>query len=541
MTIGKRIGLAFALPLAILIGLAILSYWCVSYLINTSERVSHTYEVLARLETLLSTLEDAESAERGFLLTDEDQYLKQYDLDNKKWESVFDELKYLTNQNGIHQRQLDRLRTKVVERFADLKRKTDLRKEYRKTPTGQDESLIMMKKNEGKRIMDDIRTIADEIRGEEERLLAERKKAAEASALLTRILIGVGTVLAIVAVALAGLLLARSITVPVGKLIEGTRKVDRGQLDHRVNIQRDDEIGALARSFDQMVERRQKVLESIKDATQQVVSASTEILASTTQQATGAQEQAAAMTQTVATVNQVTQTADQSAQRARGVGDAVQRTFEIGKAGRKVVEDSVGALMTLRNQVEGTAENITALAEKALTIGEIIATVSDIAEQTNLLALNAAIEASRAGEHGKGFAVVAGEVKALADQSKKATAQVRQMLGEIQKATNTAVMSTEEVTKGVTAASKVATQAGETIKALAETLAETAQSAAQIVASAGQQATGMAQIQQAMQNIDQVTRQNLAATRQAEQAAQNLNALGIRLAALGAESGDAKS
>ena len=177
-------------------------------------------------------------------------------------------------------------------------------------------------------------------------------------------------------------------------------------------------------------------------------------------QAAGAQEQAAAVGQTVTTVDEVTQTADQAAQRAKMVGDTVQRTLEIGKAGRKAVEDSIAALDRVKDQVEATAENILMLAEQAQTIGEIIATVNDIAEQTNLLALNAAIEASRAGEHGKGFAVVAGEVKALADQSKKATAQVRQILGEIQKATNTAVLSTEEVTKGVAAAAKVAGQAG---------------------------------------------------------------------------------
>jgi PAS domain S-box-containing protein len=269
----------------------------------------------------------------------------------------------------------------------------------------------------------------------------------------------------------------------------------------------------------QDITRRRQVEEGL-------ASASAQILASTTEQAAGAEEQAAAVAQTVITVDQVTQTATQAAQRARGVGDNAQRNLEVGKAGRKAVEDSIAALNALKEQVENTADNILMLADQAQAIGEIIATVNDIAEQTNLLALNAAIEASRAGEHGKGFSVVAGEVKALADQSKKATAQVRQILGQIQKATNTVVLSTEDVTKGLAAAIKAATQTGENINTLAETLSATAQAAAQIVASANQQATGMNQIHQAMKNLDQVAKQNLAATRQLEQAAQNLTELG---------------
>jgi methyl-accepting chemotaxis protein len=303
-------------------------------------------------------------------------------------------------------------------------------------------------------------------------------------------------------------------------------------LGHRLNITSQDEMGELARAFDDMSAKRQQSLESIRAAINQLSSAGSEILVSTTQQAAGAQEQAAAVAQTVATVDQVTQTADQSAQRAKGVADLVQRTLEVGKTGRKVMEDSLVAMDQVKEQVESTAANILALAEQAQAIGEIIATVTDIAEQTNLLALNAAIEASRAGEHGRGFAVVAGEVKALADQSRKATAQVRQILGEIQKATNTAVLSTEAVTRGVASAVQVGNQAGDTIKTLAEALTDVARTVAQIAASVGQQATGMAQIHQAMKNIDQVAKQNSVATRQAAQAAENLSTLGTQLTAL---------
>jgi methyl-accepting chemotaxis protein len=305
-----------------------------------------------------------------------------------------------------------------------------------------------------------------------------------------------------------------------GKLI-GFGKVSRDVSDRR---RVEEDRAALAEKV------RAGLVASIRDAVTRVSSAGAEILASTSQQATGAQQQAAAVAQTVTTVDQITQTAAQSAQRAREVGETAQKTLEVGRSGQKSVNDSTAALTALRDQVESTAENILTLAEQAQAIGEIIATVNDIAEQTNLLALNAAIEASRAGEQGRGFAVVAAEIKALADQSKKATAQVRSILGEIQKATNTAVLSTESVTKGVAAAITVANQAAATINALADTLTETARSAAQIGASMGQQATGMSQISQAMKNLDQVARQNLAATRKVEQAAQTLNALGAQLA-----------
>ena len=115
-------------------------------------------------------------------------------------------------------------------------------------------------------------------------------------------------------------------------------------------------------------------------------------------------------------------------------------------SGRRVVEESVTTIATLKREVETMAESVVGLAEQAQSIAEIITTVDDIAEQSNLLALNAAIEASRAGETGRGFAVVAGEVKALAGEARRATAKVREILGDIQRRTNTAVLVTEQNT-----------------------------------------------------------------------------------------------
>jgi PAS domain S-box-containing protein len=277
---------------------------------------------------------------------------------------------------------------------------------------------------------------------------------------------------------------------------------------------------------------RDRLLKAVTETAHNVASVAADILASTTQQASGAQEQAVALSQTVTTVDEVAQTSDQAAQRARTVAESSQRTVDVSRAGRKSVDEAVSAMGEVKERVESLAEQVLALADQAQEIGEIIATVHEIAEQTNLLALNAAIEAARAGEHGKGFSVVASEVKALAAQSKMATAQVRQILGDVQKATSSAVTAAEAGTEGVSGAIKVVNQAGETIRSLADTISESAQAASQISASATQQATGIAQIHRAMRSIDLVATHNVASVRQAERAAQELNALGTRLNAL---------
>lgn len=272
-----------------------------------------------------------------------------------------------------------------------------------------------------------------------------------------------------------------------------------------------------------------EVSDPLRESTGVLASSASEILAATRQQAAGASQSMAAVAQTAATVDQVAQTADQAAQRARLVAESAQRTAEIGKSGRRAVEESQASMAGVREQVESIATSILALAEQAQAIGEIIATVDDIAGQTNLLALNAAIEASRAGEYGRGFAVVAQEIRSLAEQSRGATVQVRQLLGEIQRATTTAVMTTEEGTKQAAIGARQVAEAGDTIRLLSETASDAAQAAAQIVASVGQQAAGMGQIRQAMRDIQSATQQNLSATQQTERAAQDLSRIGLSL------------
>jgi methyl-accepting chemotaxis protein len=307
-------------------------------------------------------------------------------------------------------------------------------------------------------------------------------------------------------------------------------KVTGGDLTQRLELngnghkdQSGDDLYQLGINLNAMVEGLSNLAERIREAASGVSSSGAEILAATTQQIASSTEQDAAVTQTMTTVEEVRTTVKQTAERAQAVADASRQSVDISRTGQKAVVESIEGMQTIRQRVESIAETILMLSERTQQIGEIIATVNEIADQSKLLALNASIEAARAGEEGKGFAVVAMEVRQLAEQSRDATARVRVILNEIQQATNTAVMVTEEGSKGADYGMSLVDRAGEAIRDLTATIEEAAQAAMQIAASTHQQTSGMDQLAAAMASIKQATVQTAASTRQAERSAKDLN------------------
>jgi methyl-accepting chemotaxis protein len=257
--------------------------------------------------------------------------------------------------------------------------------------------------------------------------------------------------------------------------------------------------------------------------TGELTAAAGEILASTSEQASTASEQAASVSQTVSTAEEVRQASQQSAERSDEVAGMAQDSLKEAEQGFQAVQDTLDGVKNIKEQVMAIAENILALSEQTQQIGDIIETVNDIADQSNLLALNAAIEAARAGEAGKGFSVVASEVRSLAEQSRQATAKVRDILGEIQKSANSAVMVTEEGTKRADTGVAQAEKAGNAINTINDNMEKVVLTIQQITAGSREQLAGMDQIAISMENINQATIQSEAGTRQLEEAARNLN------------------
>lgn len=278
----------------------------------------------------------------------------------------------------------------------------------------------------------------------------------------------------------------------------------------------------LAEVLNRLITNFQTIVQDFNKAMQRLEADTRAILDATSRQIIMANEQDAVVTETIATVNEVRATVTETAERAQSVAETAQLSVDISRTGLESVSETVDGMELIRRKVEDIADNILVLSEHTQQIGEIIATVNNLADQSRMLALNASVEAARAGEEGKGFAVVAMEVRNLADQNRDATVQVREILGEIQRATNSAVMVTEEGSKGVDSGQQRVNKAGEAINELAKAIEEAAMAAMQIAASTRQQTIGMDQLTGAMRTIKHATTETVSSTMQVEASVQRL-------------------
>ena len=315
----------------------------------------------------------------------------------------------------------------------------------------------------------------------------------------------------------------------VAEYVAFVRRIASGDLTTRLTLdaahtQADatEDLYILGSNLNEMVEGLSDMAGQVRKAVETIVSTASEIQSAAIQQNATILEQDTAVTETVATVEEVRATVQQTADRAQAVANTSQQSVVVSRSGQQAVTDNANGMQIIRQRVESIAETILLLSQHTQQIGEIINTVNALADQSKLLALNASIEAARAGEEGRGFAVVAMEVRQLAEQSRSATARVRDILSEIQQATNTAVMVTEEGSKGAEQGIELVERTGDAIRTLAATIEEAAQAASQIAASTYQQTNGMDQLATAILQIKKASEQTASGTRQTESSIHSL-------------------
>jgi len=206
------------------------------------------------------------------------------------------------------------------------------------------------------------------------------------------------------------------------------------------------------------------------------------------------------------TVNEVSIAARQTAQMVEFVFRSSQDAMQAAEDGREYVRLTIEGMDVIEQRVSRIAEQILQLAGKSQEIGAIVKAIGDISKQTNLLALNAAIEAAGAGEHGKGFAVVAKEIRELAVKSSHSARDIQRIIGEIQFATNSAVLSTEEGTKSVHGGIRLATSLNQAFSRVVDKFQEVVESTQQISTAAQEQTKGARQVAASIGSIDHMVR-----------------------------------
>ncbi|SFU92923.1 methyl-accepting chemotaxis protein [Pseudoduganella namucuonensis] len=291
-------------------------------------------------------------------------------------------------------------------------------------------------------------------------------------------------------------LIARAIAAPVVHAAEmlGDIASGDGDLSRRMEVESDDEIGALATAFNRFVSSLNSTICKVRDSTNLIANASTEIATGNFDLSARTEHQASNLEETAAAMEQLTSTVKQNAANAEEANKLVGATTAAAVKGGTVVTQVV--------------EMMGEITESSRKMSDIIGVIDGIAFQTNILALNAAVEAARAGEQGRGFAVVASEVRNLAQRSAAAAKEIKELI----------VNSVGKVEAG----GKLADTAGAAMTEIVASVQHVATLMVEITSASHEQSDGIGQVNQSIIQMDDATQQNAALVEQAAAAAASL-------------------
>ena len=330
--------------------------------------------------------------------------------------------------------------------------------------------------------------------------------------------------LVIVMVAVAIFLTRQLVTQPISKIADALADIadGRGDLTHRLDVKREDEIGKVALSFNRFADNIQLLVKGIADQGIQIEKAGKELESSTEITFKGAHTQQAEVTQIAAAITEMSAAVNEVAQHA-------QQTLATSEQANQAVQTSKDAMNNLlamieqqTREIQQAADDIIALEEESNSIGDVVKVIRDITEQTNLLALNAAIESARAGEQGRGFAVVAGEVRNLAARTHESTQTIESTVVTLQEHTKVAVASMMRNRDHALESLDLVKETHQQLNQLAEMMAETRDMNTQIAAATEEETAATNEINQSITRVQDLA---MSAAHNAEQSAQHADGL----------------
>ena len=378
-----------------------------------------------------------------------------------------------------------------------------------------------------------VAALADRLNGRVEHFAQAATEEYESVSRLLMIVAGVGIALGLSGGFIVG---QYGIAKPMRALVGLLQQMAKGETVEMIGTERNDEIGETARAVDEIKvmlaeKAREEAEAKIKQdqiAAQQrkadmirladgFEAAVGEIVETVSSASTELEASASTLTSTATHAQQVTtQVAAASEEASTNVQSVASATEELSSSVNEIsrqVQESARMASEAVGQARATTERVSELSKAAARIGDVVELINTIAGQTNLLALNATIEAARAGEAGRGFAVVASEVKALAEQTAKATGDIGQQISGIQSATNDSVTSIKIISGTIERLSEISSTIAAAVEEQGAATQEISRNVQQAAQGTGQVSTHIIDVQRGATETGSASTQVLSAAK----------------------------
>jgi len=492
LKIGARLGLGFALTIAVMLAMTLTGISRIQFTAGLTDRLVHDRAVKVQLVNEMRSYSNraAQALRNAALAPDEAMaadFLRQLDEADR------------LGAESAHKLGATLVRAETKRQFAEEQAayaayQGKRQQVVRLLQAGDKEGAVQLLFREAVPAQTAyFRTLDAMLATQDTSMKNDGDTAAEASQSATVLMVSL-LVLATGLSVLAGWLITRSVTAPIGEAVALAETVAQGDLTVSINTQRRDETGRLLLALQNMVQALTRTVGTVRQGTDAIATSSAEIASGNLDLSRRTEQQAASLEETASSMEELTSTVRQNADNARQANQLVVSAAEYANQGGQVVGQVV--------------ETMDAIKDSSGKIVDIISTIDGIAFQTNILALNAAVEAARAGEQGRGFAVVAGEVRSLAQRSAQAAREIKGLIGD-------SVDKVESGTRLVEAAGATMTEIVSSVRRVTDIIGE-------ISAAAGEQSEGIGQVNQAITQLDHMTQQNAALVEESTAATESL-------------------